>query len=171
MGAGFELLRKRLLCFLPSMCYSWVPRGAGSWPAILFCHPHSTGGAVLRMLHAYFNRDELMSANGSEQGMRRRAALRRQRRLQHEEHEEASGEPHALEGDPFFEGLHSYLSGHKYGSVSYEKLWEHLGEASGERVDELMSTWWVAGGKLRSRKLACEVPRGLRWHAACLVAC
>ncbi len=48
---------------------------------------------------------------------------------------------HFLGGDPFRDGLRSYLDAHKYANARQRDLWDALGEASGEPVAEMMHSW------------------------------
>jgi hypothetical protein len=44
-------------------------------------------------------------------------------------------------GDNFMAGLGRYVKAHAYGNSNYTGLWGSIGEAAGEPVEQLMSTW------------------------------
>lgn len=44
-------------------------------------------------------------------------------------------------GDTFVAGLSRYVKAHAYGNSGYQGLWDSIGEAAGEPVEQMMSTW------------------------------
>lgn len=55
-------------------------------------------------------------------------------------------------GDTFVAGLSRYVKAHAYGNSGYRGLWDSIGEAAGEPVEQMMSTWtlrrcvWAGSG-------------------------
>lgn len=59
--------------------------------------------------------------------------------------QQQQGQARQLDGgaveDKFMAGLGQYVKAHAYGNSNYTGLWDSIGEAAGEPVEQLMSTW------------------------------
>lgn len=76
--------------------------------------------------------------------------------------------------DKFVLGLRQYLRDHSYHNSNYSGLWQALGQASGEKVADIMSTWTLRRWVIKSVVVLCVWCAVIPWvlwcvHALCIV--
>lgn len=82
---------------------------------------YQKGGAVLHMIRAYLNRDQL---GANQYGLRRRL----------------------LQADAFIQGLQAYLNQHALGTATSAELWAAVAAATGQPVGDWMQKWTYESG-------------------------
>lgn len=92
---------------------------------------YERGSAILRMLRAWLNKEEVGSSTYTmwEEAPRSNGT-------------DGAMEPsHNISTDPFFVGIHRYLAVNALNTTTATKLWQNLGPASGIDLEAIMEDW------------------------------